>query len=78
MPEMLCEGKEWQSYDDGFKPCLRNYERECGYTTKIIKKDKKQAKLKMIYSYLLICVEFELQKKGPSVVYISQIFQFRS
>ena len=46
MPEMLCEGKEWQSYDDGFKPCLRNYERECGYTTKIIKKDKKQAKLK--------------------------------
>ena len=61
MPEMLCEGKEWQSYDDGFKPCLRNliYERECG-------------------SYLLIFLEFELQKKGPSVVYISQIFQFRS
>ena len=43
--ELLREGKEWQSYDEGFKACLREYERQSGYTTKIIKKDKNRQKL---------------------------------
>ena len=43
---LLREGKEWQSYDEGLKVCLCEYERQSGYTTKIIKKDKKQAKMK--------------------------------
>ena len=71
MPEMLCEGKEWQSYDDGFKPCLRNYERECGYTTKIIKKDKKQAKLKCSIPTCSFALNLNCRKKDQ-VWYISR------
>ena len=68
--ELLREGKEWQSYDEGFKACLREYERQSGYTTKIIKKDKKQAKVKCFIGTCSFSLNLNCRKKD-NVWYIS-------
>jgi len=69
--KILVEGSEWQSYTDGFKPCLREYERESGYTTKIIKKDNKQAKLQCSISTCAFTLKLNCRPKDK-MWYVSQ------
>ena len=68
---MLLPETAWQSYEDGFKQCLREYEQQTGYTLKIIKKDNRQARVKCAISTCSFTLNLNCRKKDK-MWYISQ------
>ena len=68
---MLLPETAWQSYKDGFKQCLREYEQQTGYILKIIKKDNRQARVKCAISTCSFTLNLNCRKKDK-MWYISQ------